>query len=237
MIYARFRHRQGSFLLDIDVEVAAQGIIGLCGASGSGKSTFFNCLAGHIRPEEGRISVLGDVLFDSAKDLHVPPAKRGIGLVFQEGLLFPHMTVRQNLRYGAKRHDDGLADEIIHTLDLHRLLPMKPRKLSGGERQRVAVGRALMARPKLLLLDEPVSALDPDLRQRTLDLIASVHKRTGQPMIYISHAPEEMRRLCRPIVTMDAGNVVSINEEPLPRLSSNASTQAPILERARVRAG
>lgn len=212
MIELHLRHRQGGFRLHIDLKLEAEGIIGLIGRSGSGKSTLFNCLAGHISPDRGCISLNGRQLFHSEHGINLSPARRRIGVVFQDGLLFPHMTVEKNLFYGARHPRDSFANEVINALDIAPLLDRKPAKLSGGERQRTAIGRALMARPDLLLLDEPVSALDPGLKVRTLDLIARVQQRTGTPMIYISHGPEEVRRLCDRVVTLQNGEVAAISD-------------------------
>ncbi len=212
MIELHLRHRQGDFELETDLVVPAEGIIGLIGRSGSGKSTLFSCIAGHTRPRRGCISLNGRLFFHSAHRINLPPAARHIGVVFQEGLLFPHMTVRGNLAYGARNVGTSFWNEVIETLDLASLLDARPARLSGGERQRAAIGRALMAEPELLLLDEPVSALDPGLKARTLDLIARVQERTQTPMIYISHSPEEVRRLCSRVVTMQAGRIISISD-------------------------
>lgn len=208
MMEARLSHAQGAFRLDVDLALPASGITGLIGRSGAGKSTLFSCLAGHVRPDRGRIALFERVLFDSATGLDIAPAKRGIGVVFQDGLLFPHMTVSRNLTYGARRPPAEFWHEVVDALDLSHLLSARPGRLSGGERQRTAIARALMAEPDLLLLDEPVSALDPGLKARTLDLIAQVQARTAIPMIYISHAPEEVRRICDAVVTMDGGQIV-----------------------------
>lgn len=209
MIETALSHRMGDFRLEVDLSLPAQGITGLIGRSGSGKSTLFSCLAGHIRPRHGTIRLLGRTLYDSEARLHVPPAQRAIGVVFQEGLLFPHMSVARNLAYGAQTPAPDLWDEVTEALDIDHLLKARPSRLSGGERQRVAIGRALMAEPRLLLLDEPVSALDPGLKARTLDLIARVQARTQTPMIYISHAPEEVRRICDRVVTMNNGRALA----------------------------
>lgn len=205
MIEIDLHHLRGEFALSVDISIPASGITGLIGASGSGKSTLFSCLAGHLAPSRGRFSLGARVLYDSAARIDLPPARRGIGVVFQDGLLFPHMSVARNLAYGARNRGTDFWHEVIDTLELRPLLAARPARLSGGERQRVAIGRALMAEPDLLLLDEPVSALDPGLKARTLDLIADVQARTGIPMIFISHAPEEVRRLCDRVVTMQAG--------------------------------
>ncbi|WP_226625168.1 ATP-binding cassette domain-containing protein [Alloyangia pacifica] len=213
MIEIHLRHLQGAFVLDVDLALPARGITGLIGRSGSGKSTLFSCLAGHLRPTRGCISLRGRALYHSEAGIDVPPARRGIGVVFQEGLLFPHMSVARNLAYGARNVSTAFWDEVIAALDIGHILDAKPARLSGGERQRAAIARALMAEPELLLLDEPVSALDPGLKARTLELIARVQARTQIPMIYISHAPEEVRRLCDQVVTMQDGRVVSVTSE------------------------
>ena len=207
MIELHLRHTQGDFRLALDLTLPTQGITGLIGPSGSGKSTLFGCLAGHIRPTRGCISLWGRRLFDSEADIDVPAARRGIGVVFQDGLLFPHMSVARNLTYGARARGGPFQQEVLEALDLRPLMHARPAHLSGGERQRVAIGRALMAEPGLLLLDEPVSALDPGLKARTLDLIARVQARTHVPMIFISHAPEEVRRLCDQVVTLESGRL------------------------------
>lgn len=205
MIDIHLDHQQGNFTLSVDLALQGKGITGLIGPSGSGKSTLFGCLAGHIKPTRGCIRVAGRWIFDSRIGVNLPPARRGIGIVFQEGLLFPHMSVASNLAYGARNRGTDFWHEVVHALDLARLLDARPARLSGGERQRAAIARALMAEPDLLLLDEPVSALDPGLKARTLDLIAKVQERTEIPMIFISHAPEEVRRLCGDVITMNGG--------------------------------
>ena len=209
--------RQGDFTLDAAFALPAEGITGLVGPSGSGKSTLFSCLAGLTAPDEGHFTLAGRTLYDGAKRISLATVKRGIGVVFQDGLLFPHMSVRQNLVYGAKGDCGALLEELIDVLGLGSLLKCRPHSLSGGERQRVAIGRALIAEPQLLLLDEPVSALDPAMRGQVLDLIERVQARTGTPMIYISHAPEEIRRLATRVITLDRGRVAAVSTSPGPR--------------------
>ncbi|MFP4126377.1 MAG: ATP-binding cassette domain-containing protein, partial [Alphaproteobacteria bacterium] len=154
---ARVRKTLGGFTLDVDIDAPLDdGALGLVGPSGSGKSTLLACLAGHLKPDAGRIAVGERVLFDRARRLDVPPARRGVGMVFQEALLFPHLSVRANLRYGARGREPALFARVIDALGVGDLLDRRPGALSGGERQRVALGRALLARPRLLLLDEPL---------------------------------------------------------------------------------
>jgi molybdate transport system ATP-binding protein len=216
MIDLAFTRRQGGFSLDVDLRLPARGIVGLSGRSGSGKSTLLACIAGHQKPASGHIRLDNRTLFDSATRTNLAPASRGIGVVFQDALLFPHLSVRRNLTYGAPRGTCPVA--IAEALEITELLDARPRHLSGGEAQRVAIGRALMAAPRLLLLDEPVSALDPGLRARTLDLIARVQAETGTPMVYVSHAPEEMQRLCDTVVTLSCGRLLGTAPHPAPAL-------------------
>lgn len=216
MIEIRVLKRQGDFTLDLETILPSSGVSGLIGPSGSGKSSLFALLAGHTVPDHGVIRIAGQTLFDSARGINVPPARRGIGLVFQDGLLFPHLTVRRNLLFAAAAQPGPFFEELVGTLRLARLLDRRPGHLSGGERQRVAIGRALMARPSLLLLDEPVSALDPALREEVLQLLETLRDRSGTPMIYISHAPEEIRRLASFVVALQDGGIADISHHPTP---------------------
>lgn len=230
MIDLRIVKQQGDFRLNISAELPFSGIFGLIGPSGSGKSSLFGMIAGHDAPDEGHIRIAGRTLFDSAQGVNVPPAARGIGLVFQDGLLFPHLTVRGNLRFGAGPGSEGLMAELVCALSLEHLLDRRPARLSGGERQRVAIGRALMAQPDLLLLDEPVSALDPELRGDVLTLLERLHARTATPMVYISHAPEEIRRLANVVVTLKNGAVADISHHPTPYLNGHPKPPADMLK-------
>lgn len=218
--------RQGDFTLEVAFDAPLSGAMGLVGPSGSGKSTLFACLAGLASPDSGRIEIDGEVMLDTAKGVDMRPARRRIGVVFQDGLLFPHMSVRRNLVYGAPRGREGSAgqglsggdpdrfDAVVSALGLGPLLRRRPPSLSGGERQRVAIGRALLARPRLLLLDEPLSSLDPERKFEVLTLLEGARDQFGTPMIYISHAPEEIRRIADRVLTMRAGRLLDAETAP-----------------------
>ncbi|MEM8554220.1 MAG: ATP-binding cassette domain-containing protein [Pseudomonadota bacterium] len=229
MMEIRLKKRQGNFTLDIDLALPFSGICGLIGASGSGKSSLFALLAGHTTPDDGYIILGGRPVYLSHAGLNVPSNRRGIGLVFQEGLLFPHMKVRGNLLYGAKPYDGRTFGDVVDALGISHLLDRYPSKLSGGERQRVAIGRALLAKPDLLLLDEPVSALDQGLRHEVLGLLEDIHTRTGLPMIYISHAPEEIRRLATHVVTLKDGAVADMSRHPAPHTPDQVARNRAML--------
>ena len=201
------RHRRGEFALDVDF--AATGVTAITGPSGAGKSTVVQAVAGLLRPDAGRIVLDGTTLTDTATGTFVPPARRSVGVVFQEGRLFPHMSVRANLTYAGS---DGL-DAVTDMLGIGHLLNRRPGTLSGGERQRVAIGRALLSRPRLLLMDEPLAALDPARKAEILPYLERV-ARSGTPILYVSHAEEEVARLATRVVEMEAGCVRRIG---LPR--------------------
>ncbi len=208
----RAAHRLGTFRLDVAFEGPADGVTVLFGPSGAGKSATLAVVAGLLRPDMGEV-VLGDrVLTDTAARLFVPAERRRIGLVHQDARLFPHLSVERNLRYGLKRargdHRIGW-DAVIEVLAIGHLLARGPRDLSGGERQRVAIGRALLSQPELLLLDEPVSALDADRRAEVLAFIGALKTRFGLPMLYVTHSADEARRLGDRLVRIEAGRVVA----------------------------
>lgn len=206
-------HRQGSFDLSVDLAIGG-GLTALFGPSGSGKTTLVNLVAGLIRPDSGRIAFDGEVWADGQDRRFVPPHRRRIGYVFQEGRLFPHMTVRANLRYGARfapRGEPGeTLERVVELLRIGHLLDRRPALLSGGEKQRVALGRALMAKPRLLLMDEPLSALDNDLKAAILPDVERLRDHAGIPILYVSHSIEEVTRLATRVVVMDAGRTVAI---------------------------
>ncbi len=206
------RRRLGAFTLDVAFEGPADGVTVLFGASGAGKSATLAVVAGLARPDAGRV-MLGDrVLVDTVAGVFVPAERRRIGLVHQDARLFPHLTVEANLRYGLKRAGGAGRigrDAVVEVLAIGHLLARRPRDLSGGERQRVAIGRALLSQPELLLLDEPVSALDADRRAEVLGFIGALKTRFGLPMLYVTHSAEEARMLGDRVVRIDAGRVVA----------------------------
>jgi molybdate transport system ATP-binding protein len=204
----------GSFDLDARFSCPAKGIVALFGRSGAGKTTLVNALAGLVTPDSGRIAVAGDVLFDATKGVNRPPEKRRLGYVFQEGRLFPHYSVRGNLMYGRKRAPaDGDAvgfDQVVELLGLGDLLARRPRDLSGGEKQRVALGRALLANPRLLLMDEPLASLDQPRKEEVLPFIERMRDELAVPIVYVTHTMEEIVRLADTMVLVDGGRVAAV---------------------------
>lgn len=184
----------------------------LFGRSGSGKTTIVNAVAGLMRPDSGRIELDGRVLSDSGSGCFLPPHLRGMGYVFQEARLFPHLTVRQNLLYGgwfSGRRDRAGFARIVELLGIGHLLTRRPAALSGGERQRVALGRVILSNPHMLLMDEPLAALDEARKAEILPYLERLRDEIGLPILYVSHAPVEIARLATSIVLIDAGRVIS----------------------------
>lgn len=212
MLCVDVEKRLGDFVIAVRFQSAA-GITALFGASGAGKSTLVNMVAGLIAPDRGRITLADTVLFDSAARINVPPHRRQLGYVFQEGRLFPHLTVAKNLDYGRRmrRLARNPADmkHVVDLLDIGHLLARRPAKLSGGERQRVAVGRALLLRPRLLLLDEPLASLDAARKREILPYLEKLRDEMKIPMIYVSHNAGELRRLAATVVRLEGGRVVA----------------------------
>ncbi|UWP97102.1 molybdenum ABC transporter ATP-binding protein (plasmid) [Aliiroseovarius crassostreae] len=204
--------------LDLDLEFTApDGLTVLYGASGSGKTTVVNAVAGLLRPDQGRVVVGDEVLGDTSRGIWLPPHKRGLGYVFQEARLFPHLTVRQNLAYGgwfARRPSapDAVAsfDQVVDMLGIAPLLTRRPASLSGGEKQRVAIGRALLARPRLLLADEPLAALDQGRKSEILPYFERLRDEIALPILYVCHAPEEVARLATTVVALDQGRILKV---------------------------
>jgi molybdate transport system ATP-binding protein len=218
-------HSRGLIVLAVDVEKqlgafkvavrfqASGGATALFGPSGAGKTSVVNMIAGLLRPDRGSIALDETMLFDAKVGIDVPPHLRRVGYVFQEGRLFPHLSVRQNLDYGRRMsgrpRDDGEFDRIAALLDIGHLLDRRPRTLSGGERQRIAVGRALLMRPRLLLLDEPLASLDAAHKREILPYLVRLRDDARVPIVYVSHSPAEVRRIATNVVRLDAGQVVA----------------------------
>jgi len=205
------RLKAGEFTLEIDAEFGGR-VTGLFGISGSGKSTLVEIIAGLRRPEAGVVTLLGEVLTDGARGVHLPPERRGIGLVPQDGALFPNLSVEGNLRFAERR---GVAagkvfrrDHVCAVLGIEDLLSRWPVTLSGGERQRVALARALVSAPRLLLLDEPLAALDAARKAAILPYLQRVRDEFGLPVIYVSHVPQEMLALCDDMAVLAEGKLL-----------------------------
>lgn len=213
-IEARFATTLGAFALDVDLAVPARGVTALFGPSGSGKTTLLRLIAGLDRAP-GRL-VVGDAIWQDEKTF-LPAYRRALGYVFQEASLFPHLSVRGNLEYGMKRtghrssHRGAGADfsGIVDLLGISRLLDRKPDTLSGGERQRAAIARALLTRPRLLLMDEPLAALDLARKEEILPYLEQLHEALKIPILYVSHAPDEVARLADHIVVLEAGRALA----------------------------
>lgn len=206
------RHRQGKFSLEADFSSNGR-LIALFGPSGSGKTTLVNLIGGLMRPDEGRIVVGDRVLADTSRRLFLPAHKRRIGYVFQDARLFPHLNVAQNLRYGRYFTPKGenYADlgAVVDLLGIGHLLDRRPGLLSGGEKQRVAIGRALLASPKLILMDEPLASLDEARKAEILPYIERLRDETKIPIVYVSHSMAEVARLATDVVALSAGRVVA----------------------------
>lgn len=204
--------RLGDFTLTVTFAIDG-GVAALFGPSGSGKTTLANLIAGLARPDRGRITLGDVVLFDSSRRIDVPAYKRRIGYVFQEGRLFPHLSVAANLDYGrfmsGAPREPAANNRIVDLLDIGELLERRPRHLSGGERQRIAIGRALLMRPRLLLLDEPLASLDGARKREILPYLVRLRDE-GVPMLYVSHHPDETKHLATRIVRIEDGRVAGI---------------------------
>lgn len=210
-IQARFKVEHAGFTLDVDLNLPGRGVSALFGHSGSGKTSCLRCFAGLDRPSEGYLQVNGEVWQDSAQGLFVPAHKRAVGYVFQGANLFAHLSVRRNLEYGLKRIPAAqrriALEQAVALLGIGHLLQRLPGKLSGGEQQRVGIARALLTSPRMLLLDEPLAALDLKRKQEVLPYLERLHSELQMPIIYVSHAPDEVARLADHLVLLEDGKV------------------------------
>ena len=202
-----FSLRQGMFTLEIHEHIEAR-VVALFGPSGAGKTSVLESMAGLRTPEWGVVRVGTRTLLDSSGGVNLPPHERRVGYVPQDLALFPHMNVRRNILYGADTEGGPRLAQVISMLELDPMLDRRVTALSGGERQRVALARALMASPELLLLDEPLAALDRGLRERILPYLVRIRDELAIPMLYVSHAEAEVRAIADWVVVLDGGRVV-----------------------------
>lgn len=204
-------HALAHFQLSVTLDVGA-GLTALIGPSGAGKTTLLNIVAGVVQPDRGRVTLDGDVLVDTAQKIWRPTHQRGIGYVFQTPRLFPHLTVRRNLGYGrwfgSAARERFKFDDVVGLLDLRALLERTPRRLSGGEAQRVALGRALLSQPRLLLLDEPLASVDQARRDEVLPYLDRVRAELRMPTIYVTHTLAEVESRAEKIIVIDRGRVM-----------------------------
>ena len=215
MLRLGFHKRLGNFHLEIDADIT-QSVTAVLGVSGSGKSTLLNCISGILHPDEGIISFLGETLYSSQEGVRLPPEKRRFGYVFQEGLLFPHLTVQKNIFYGhngTSRNGKQIdVNRVIDILEIGDLLKRFPHQLSGGQRQRVALARALAICPRMLLMDEPLAALDPGLKHRILPYLHHIKEAFDIPILYVTHSISEAMALADEAFLLDDGRVTAQGE-------------------------
>ncbi|MBI3514568.1 MAG: molybdenum ABC transporter ATP-binding protein, partial [Proteobacteria bacterium] len=213
MLEVALSHRLGAFALEAQF-ASGPGLTALFGRSGAGKTSVVNAIAGLVRPDQGRIVVDGTELVDTSRGVFVPKHRRRIGYVFQEDRLFPHLTVRHNLLFGRwftpRAERRGSLADVVALLGLEPLLDRRPRALSGGEKQRVAIGRALLANPRLLLMDEPLASLDAQRKDEILPYIERLRDESKIPIVYVSHSVAEVARLATTIVLMSEGKVDAV---------------------------
>jgi molybdate transport system ATP-binding protein len=229
MFSVAVKKRRGSFQLDAQFGLPTPGVVALFGRSGCGKSTLVHIIAGLLDADEGRIALDDSLLLDTAAHVHVPAERRRIGVVFQDARLFPHMSVAANLNYGRRRAAPPFfvtLDAVADLLGIGGLMNRRTHQLSGGERQRVAIGRALLSQPNLLLLDEPLASLDAARRGEVLPYLESLRDQLAIPMAYVSHDFDEVLRLATHLVLMDAGRTIAQGE--LTAMSLNADLRAII---------
>jgi molybdate transport system ATP-binding protein len=212
MLVVHAEKQLGEFSINVSF-TSDSGATALFGPSGAGKTSIINMVAGLLKPDRGRIVLDGETLFDDAARIDVPAWRRRIGYVFQEGRLFPHFTVQRNLDYGrwmgGHAADPAAVNRVVELLDIGHLLERRPGKLSGGERQRVAVGRALLIRPRLLLLDEPLASLDTVRKRDILPYLERLRDEARVPIIYVSHNAAEIKRIASHVVWVEDGRVVA----------------------------
>ncbi|MGG6135282.1 molybdenum ABC transporter ATP-binding protein ModC [Pantoea allii] len=221
MLTLNFAQRLGEHQLEIDVTIPASGITAIFGVSGAGKTSLINAIGGLTRPQRGRIQLNDRILFDAEQQVALPPEKRNIGYVFQDARLFPHYSVRGNLRYGLSTSMKSQFDSLVALLGLNPLLNRFPLSLSGGEKQRVAIGRALLSAPDILLMDEPLASLDLPRKRELMPYLQTLAKQVDIPVLYVSHSLEEILQLADNVLVLDAGKVKAFG--PLERVWSSSA--------------
>ena len=209
MLQVSIQKQLEAFALQVSFVLASHGITVLWGASGSGKTTLLQCLAGVLRPDAGRIACREAVWFDAERGVCLAPERRRLGYVFQDVRLFPHLSVRSNMLFGRRfRGPSGVSfEDVVALLGLGRLLHRTPSDLSGGEKQRVAVGRALLACPELLLMDEPLTGLDRGKREEIMAYVKAIPERFGVPVLYVTHSDAERRFLADRVLNLEDGKL------------------------------
>ncbi len=240
---AEFSGTLGSFNINVRFETPLRGITALFGPSGSGKTTVLRCMAG-LQRLHGTLKIGADAWQDSGSNIFLEPHKRAVGYVFQEPSLFPHLSVRENLSYGARRAAretsiPGLQfDDVVDLLGIRALVDRSPKNLSGGERQRVAIGRALLSQPRLLLMDEPLAALDHKTKSEILQYLEALHSELSVPIVYVSHELSEVARLADRVVVLSGGRVSAVDNVAelferldLPEMAGEADAGAILLAR------
>ncbi|MCX3308864.1 molybdenum ABC transporter ATP-binding protein ModC [Pantoea vagans] len=221
MLSLNFMQQQGDHQLEIDLQIPAKGITAIFGVSGAGKTSLINAISGLTQPQRGRIELNDRLLFDAEQKIALPPEKRRIGYVFQDARLFPHYRVRGNLQYGMAPSMKAQFDSLVSLLGLEALLSRFPLSLSGGEKQRVAIGRALLTAPDMLLLDEPLASLDLPRKRELMPYLQKLAKQVDIPMLYVSHSLDEILHLADNVLVLDAGKVKAFG--PLERVWSSSA--------------
>ncbi|MGC0810347.1 molybdenum ABC transporter ATP-binding protein ModC [Pantoea agglomerans] len=221
MLSLNFMQQQGDHVLEVDLQIPAKGITAIFGVSGAGKTSLINAISGLTQPQRGRIQLHDRLLFDAEQKIALPPEKRRIGYVFQDARLFPHYRVRGNLQYGMAPAMKAQFDSLVSLLGLEALLTRFPLSLSGGEKQRVAIGRALLTAPDMLLLDEPLASLDLPRKRELMPYLQKLTKQVDIPMLYVSHSLEEILQLADNVLVLDAGKVKAFG--PLERVWSSSA--------------
>lgn len=212
MLEINVKKTLGELRLEADLQIPAQGVTAVFGLSGSGKTSLINMISGLLAPDSGFIRLNGKTLVDTARHINLAPNKRRIGYVFQDARLFPHYRVKGNLVYGMKKKSAVDFRQVLHLLGIESLLKRYPSTLSGGEKQRVAIGRALLSEPEILLMDEPLSALDLPRKQELLAYLQTLSREIRLPILYITHSLSEIKALAQRIILLDNGKVTAYGD-------------------------